>query len=175
MPAAMPDEVALEVAQLLHVEPEEVIRVSAKEGTNIEGVLEAVVARIPPPADLRDGTLQALIFDSVFDQFRGVIVYVRLVRGSIRPGDAIRFLSTDKRYEVLEVGVLRLGLEPREELMSGDVGYVIANVKVVADAKVGDTIVSAADPSPSPLPGYRPGKPMVFSGLYPIAARCDEA
>ena len=175
MPAAMPDEVALEVAQLLHVEPEEVIRVSAKEGTNIEGVLEAIVARVPPPADLRDGTLQALIFDSVFDQFRGVIVYVRLMRGTIRAGDIIRFLSTDRDYEVLEVGVLRLGLEPRDVLTAGDVGYVIANVKVVADAKVGDTIVSADDPAPAPLPGYRPVKPMVFSGLYPMEAESYES
>jgi len=175
LPAAMPEEVSLEVAQLLHCEPEDVIHVSAKEGRNIEGVLEAIVARIPPPEDLRDGTLQALIFDSVFDQFRGVIVYVRLVRGRIRPGDAIRFHSTDRRYDVLEVGVLRLGLEPRDELVSGDVGYVIANVKVVADAKVGDTILAASDPSPEPLPGYRPVKPMVFSGLYPMEAESYES
>ena len=175
LPAAMPDEVSLEMAQLLHIDPDAVIRVSAKEGRNIEGVLEAVVAQVPPPPDLRDGTLQALIFDSVFDQFRGVIVYVRLVRGTIRAGDAIRFLSTDKRYDVIEAGVLRLGLEPREELISGDVGYVIANVKVVGDAKVGDTMVSAADPAPEALPGYRPVKPMVFSGLYPMEAESYES
>jgi GTP-binding protein LepA len=175
LPAAMPDEVSLEMAQLLHIDPDDVIRVSAKEGKNIEGVLEAVVALVPPPADLRDGTLQALIFDSVFDQFRGVIVYVRVMRGSIRAGDAIRFLSTDKGYEVIEAGVLRLGLEPREELISGDVGYVIANVKVVGDAKVGDTMVSAADPAPEALPGYRPVKPMVFSGLYPMEAESYES
>jgi GTP-binding protein LepA len=175
LPAAMPDEVSLEVAQLLHADPDDVIRVSAKEGRNIDGVLEAVVARIPAPEDRRDGTLQALIFDSVFDQFRGVIVYVRLVRGRIRAGDAIRFHSTDKRYEALEVGVLRLGLEPKDELASGDVGYVIANVKVVADAKVGDTILAAGDPNPEPLPGYRPVKPMVFSGLYPMEAESYES
>jgi len=175
LPAAMPDEVSLEVAQLLHCDPEDVVRVSAKEGRNIEGVLEAVIAKVPPPDDRRDGTLQALIFDSVFDQFRGVIVYVRVVRGSIRPGETILFHSTDKRYEVLEVGVLRLGLEPRSELVSGDVGYVIANVKVVADAKVGDTILDAGDPNPEPLPGYRPVKPMVFSGLYPMEAESYES
>jgi GTP-binding protein LepA len=175
LPAAMPDEVALEVAQLLHVEPEEIIRASAKEGLGIDDVLEAVVARVPPPADDREGTLQALIFDSVFDQFRGVIVYVRVVRGTIHPGQAIRFHSTDKRYEVLEVGVLRLGLESRDELVSGDVGYVIANVKVVSDAKVGDTILWAEDPTPAPLPGYRPVKPMVFSGLYPMEAESYES
>jgi len=175
LPAAQPDEVALEVAHLLHVEPEEIVRVSAKEGLNIDGVLEAVIARIPPPADLRDGTLQALIFDSVFDQFRGVIVYVRVVRGKIRAGDAVRFHSNEKRLEVIEVGTLRLGLEPKDELVSGEVGYVIANVKVVADAKVGDTILSASDPSPEPLPGYRPVKPMVFSGLYPMEAESYES
>ncbi len=168
LPAAMPDETALEVAQLLHVEPEECIRVSAKEGRNVAEVLEAVVRRIPPPLDESDLPLQALIFDSVFDQFRGVIVYVRVVRGRIRSGDRVRFFSTEKRYEVLEVGTMRLGLEPKDELTSGDVGYVIANIKVVGDAKVGDTITHDEHPAAEPLPGYRPVKPMVFSGLYPI-------
>ena len=168
LPAAMPDETALEVAQLLHVEPEDCIRVSAKEGRNVAEVLEAVVRRIPPPVDESDLPLQALIFDSVFDQFRGVIVYVRVVRGRIRTGDPIRFFSTEKRYEVLEVGTMRLGLEPKDELTSGDVGYVIANIKVVGDAKVGDTMTNDEHPAAEPLPGYRPVKPMVFSGLYPI-------
>jgi GTP-binding protein LepA len=170
LPAAMPDETALEVAQLLHVDPDDCVRVSAKEGKNVGAVLEAVVARVPPPPDRGAGTLQALIFDSVFDQYRGVIVYVRVVRGQIRTGDRIRFHSTETSYEVLEVGVLRLGYEAQPELVSGDVGYVIANVKVVADARVGDTITSADDPVPEALPGYRPVKPMVFSGLYPIEA-----
>ena len=174
LPAARPDEVALDVAHLLHAEPEDVLLVSAKEGKNIDGLLEAVVARIPPPEDSSAEPLQALIFDSMFDQFRGVIVYVRVMRGRIQAGEAIRFLSTESFYDVLEVGVLRLGLEPREELVAGDVGYVIANVKVVADAKVGDTIASASDPAPKALPGYRPVKPMVFSGLYPIDAESYE-
>ena len=170
LPAARPDDVALETAHLLHVEPEEILHVSAKEGRNIDGLLEAVIARIPPPTDGVDAPLQALIFDSVFDQYRGVIVYVRVFRGRVRPGDGIRFLSTDRRYEVLEVGVLRLGFEPSEELKAGDVGYIMANVKVVADARVGDTVASAEDPQPAPLPGFRPVKSMVFSGLYPIEA-----
>jgi GTP-binding protein LepA len=170
LPAAMPDEVALETAQLLHVDPDDCVRVSAKEGKNVGAVLEAVVARVPPPPDRGDGTLQALIFDSVFDQYRGVIVYVRVMRGRIHAGDRIRFHSTETSYEVLEVGVLRLGYEAHDELVSGDVGYVIANVKVVADARVGDTVTSADDPAPEALPGYRPVKPMVFSGLYPIEA-----
>jgi GTP-binding protein LepA len=170
LPSSRPDEIALEVAHLLHVEPEDVLRVSAKEGRNIDGLLEAVIARVPPPADGAGGLLQALIFDSVFDQFRGVIIYVRVFRGRVRVGDAIRFLSTDKRYEVLEVGVLRLAYEPVEELAAGDVGYIMANVKVVADARVGDTVTPADDPHPKPLPGFRPVKPMVFSGLYPIEA-----
>ncbi len=175
LPAAHPDEISLEVAHLLHVEPEEVLRVSAKEGRNIEEVLEAVIRSVPPPRDESQESLQALIFDSVFDQFRGVIVYVRVVGGVIRAGMTIRFHSTEKTYEVLEVGVLRLGLEPREELWAGDVGYVIANVKVVADAKVGDTITDAADLEAEALPGYRPVKPMVFSGLYPIDAESYES
>jgi GTP-binding protein LepA len=170
LPAAMPDEVALETAHLLHIDPDECVRVSAKEGKNVGAVLEAIVARVPPPADRGDGSLQALIFDSIFDQYRGVIVYVRVMRGRIRAGDSIRFHSTETSYEVLEVGVLRLGYETHDELVSGDVGYVIANVKVVADARVGDTITSASDPNPEALPGYRPVKPMVFSGLYPIEA-----
>src|SRR5689334_21682182 len=119
LPAARPDDVSLEIAHLLHVEPEEVIRVSAKEGHNIEELLEAVIRRVPPPVDSSGGSLQALIFDSVFDQFRGVIVYVRIVRGTIRAGASIRFHSTGKTHEVLEVGVLRLGLEPRDELLAG--------------------------------------------------------
>ena len=168
LPAARPDDVALETAHLLHVEPEEILRVSAKEGKNIDGLLEAVIARVPAPSDGADAPLQALIFDSVFDQFRGVIIYVRVFRGRVRPGDRIRFLSTDRRYEVLEVGVLRMGFEPAEELEAGDVGYIMANVKVVADARVGDTVASAADATPVPLPGFRPVKSMVFSGLYPI-------
>jgi GTP-binding protein LepA len=131
-------------------------------------VLEAIVDRVPPPADESDRPLQALIFDSVFDQFRGVIVYVRVVRGRIATGDRIRFFSNDTRYEVLEVGTLRLGFDPRRELVAGDVGYVIANVKVVADAKVGDTITLDERPAAAALPGYRPVKPMVFSGLYPM-------
>ena len=170
LPASRPDEVSLEMAHLLHVEPEDVLRVSAKEGRNIDGLLEAVIARVPPPADGADDPLQALIFDSVFDQFRGVIIYVRVFRGRVRVGDAIRFLSTEKRYEVLEVGVLRLAYEPVEELAAGDVGYIMANVKVVADARVGDTVTSGDDPHPQALPGFRPVKPMVFSGLYPIEA-----
>ena len=170
LPAARPDEVALEMAQLLHVEPEEILRVSAKAGLNIDGLLEAVVARVPAPADESEAPLQALIFDSVFDQFRGVIIYVRVVRGRVRVGDAIRFVSTDSAYEVLEVGVLRLGFEPCEELRSGDVGYIMANVKVVADARVGDTVAPAGYPKPAALPGFRPVKSMVFSGLYPIDA-----
>jgi GTP-binding protein LepA len=168
LPVARPDDVALEVAHLLHVEPEEILHVSAKEGRNIDGVLEAVVARVPAPTGGDDAPLKALIFDSVFDQFRGVIVYVRIFQGRVRPGDRIRFLSTDRRYEVLEVGVLRLGFDPVEELAAGDVGYIMANVKVVADARVGDTVASADDPAPVPLPGFRPVKSMVFSGLYPI-------
>jgi GTP-binding protein LepA len=174
LPAARPDDVALEMAHLLHIEPDEIVRVSAKEGLNIDGLLEAVIARVPPPENRADAPLQALIFDSVFDQFRGVIIYVRVFRGRVRPGDTIRFLSTDRPYEVLEVGVLRLRFDPVTELVAGDVGYIMANVKVVADARVGDTVASSTDPHPAPLPGFRPVKSMVFSGLYPIEAETYE-
>ena len=169
LPAARPDDVALEIEHITHLPAEHVSRISAKTGLNVESLLEQIVADIPPPSGDPDGPLRALIFDSKFDQYRGVVALVRVVDGRVRAGDAIRFLSTGKGYEVTEVGRLRLKLEPVEELHAGQVGYVVAGVKTVADARVGDTMGADRDDL-APLPGFRDVKSMVFSGLYPIDA-----
>jgi GTP-binding protein LepA len=145
-----------------------VLRISAKTGAGVEDLLEQVVAEIPPPSGNPDAPLRALIFDSKFDQYRGVVAVVRVVDGEVKPGDAVRFVSTGKRYEVTEVGRLRLKLEPLKSLGAGQVGYVVAGVKTVAEARVGDTLGAADAVDLVPLPGFREVKPMVFSGLYPI-------
>jgi GTP-binding protein LepA len=168
LPAARPDDVALEIEHLTGIPAERVLRISAKTGSGVEELLEQVVTDIPPPTGNPDAPLRALIFDSKFDQYRGVVALVRLKDGAVRVGDAIRFLSTGKRYEVTEVGRLRLKLEPVEVLEAGQVGYLVAGVKSVADARVGDTVGAAEVENLSPLAGFRDVKSMVFSGLYPI-------
>jgi len=168
LPSARPDEVAEEVAHLLGVSAESVLRVSAKEGTGVEEILERIVAELPPPRGRADAPLRAFIFDSMFDQFRGVIAYVRVVQGSIAAGDRIQLVSTKSEYLVDEVGIFRLRMIPAERLEAGDVGYVIAGIRVVSEATVGDTVAPAGEEDPELLPGYRPLKPMVYAGLYPI-------
>ena len=168
MPAARPDEARLEIAHLTGVEPEDVVCVSAKEGTNVRAVLESVVRRVPPPPGREDEPLRALIFDSQFDAYRGVVAYVRVVQGKIAPGDKIRFIATGKVHEVMEVGVFRLEMVPKPSLGAGQVGYVVAGVKNVADARVGDTLAPGGEENPAALPGYRQVQPVVFSGLYPV-------
>jgi GTP-binding protein LepA len=168
MPAARPDEARLEVAHLVDCEPEDVLAVSAKQGTGIEAVIEAVIDRVPSPHEAADRPLKALIFDSQFDSYRGVVAYVRVKQGTIRAGDQIQFVNTGKRYEVDEVGVFRLQMIPQDSISAGHVGYIVAGVKIVGDAQVGDTVVPAGEESPEPLPGYRRVQPMVFSGLYPV-------
>ncbi|HEY6867577.1 MAG TPA: translation elongation factor 4 [Candidatus Eisenbacteria bacterium] len=168
LPAARPDDVALEIEHVTGIAAERVQRISAKTGLGVPELLEQVVAEIPPPRGAPDAPLRALIFDSKFDQYRGVVALVRVVDGAVRTGDPIRFVSTDKRHEVTEVGRLRLGLDPVEALHAGQVGYVVAGVKTVADARVGDTLAAAEAAGITPLPGFREVKSMVFSGLYPI-------
>jgi GTP-binding protein LepA len=146
----------------------EPLLVSAKLGTGIEALLEAIVARIPPPGGDEDSPLQALIFDSRFDTYKGVLVYVRVMNGRVRPGDRIRFMATGREFDVTEVGVFRPGLAPTDELAAGDVGYLAAAIRDVRDTRVGDTVTLAERPASTPLPGYRPAQPMVFSGLYPV-------
>ena len=170
LPAARRELVQEELVNLLGVGPDEIVSVSAKLGTNIDQVLEAIVERIPPPSGDPGAPLRALIFDSQYDKYRGAVPYVRVVDGRIAPGMEIGFFANDATYEVLEVGRLRLGMHPAESLESGEVGYVLASIKRVADTKVGDTIVDAENRAADPLPGYREVHPMVFAGLYPTDA-----
>jgi GTP-binding protein LepA len=165
--SARPDEVAQEMDDLLGIPVADTLRVSAKEGWGIEEVLEAVVKRVPPPHGWRDRPLRALIFDSHYDSYKGVVAYVRVVDGVLRPHVPLRMMAKGSRFEPLEVGVFRPGMEPVEELVAGEVGYVATGLKTVRDAAVGDTITLADQAAESPLPGYRPVKPMVFAGFYP--------
>ena len=167
MKAARVAEVKGQIGDLLGISEDEILEVSAKEGTGVDRLLEAMIERIPPPRGESGDRLRALIFDSSFDQYRGSIAYIRIFDGTLRAGMSIRFLSTGSVYEVMETGVFRLGMSPRPKLLAGAVGYVIAGIKNIADANVGDTVVEADDPSHRPLPGYRRVKPMVYSGLYP--------
>jgi len=165
--SARTEEVARELEDLLGIPAEEVIRASAKEGIGIDEVLEAVVARVPPPRGEPEQPLRALIFDSHYDSYKGVIAYVRVVDGAIRPGQPLMLMSSERRLEPLEVGIFRPSMKPAEALTAGEVGYVATGLKMVRECRVGDTLTLADDPAPKPLPGYQPAKPMVFAGLYP--------
>jgi GTP-binding protein LepA len=165
---ARPEEVALEIEHVTGAPAEHVLRISAKTGLGVEELLERVVRDIPPPAGDPDAPARALIFDSKFDQYRGVVAVVRVVDGAIRPGDRVKFFSTGKVYEVEEVGRLRLRLEPLPVLHAGQVGYIVAGVRTVAEARVGDTLCAADAPGLVALPGFRDVQSMVFSGVYPI-------
>ncbi len=168
LPGAEPARRAQEIVDLIGARPEEILAVSAKEGTGVPDLLEAIVARVPPPRGVREAPLRALIFDSYFDRYRGAIPSVRVVDGAVRKGTRIAFGShRDETYEVDEVGYLRLGQVPTDLLEAGEVGYLVASLRDVRDAPVGDTILDADDPAAELLPGYRPAKPMVFAGLYP--------
>ena len=147
---------------------EEVLAVSAKEGTGIDALLEAIVSRVPPPGGDPDAPLRALVFDSAFDPYKGVIAYLRVVEGRVRPGDRIRLWATGREFDVAELGVFRPARASVAELRAGEVGYVSAAMRNVADCRVGDTVTMAQRPAAGPLPGYRPAKPMVFAGLYPV-------
>ena len=168
LPIAHPDEVAQEIEGLIGVPADEVIRTSAKEGIGSEEVLEAIVERIPPPAGQREKPLRALIFDSHYDTYKGVVAYLRLVDGELGQGQELMLMSNERIIEPLEVGSFRPGMVPVEGLTAGQVGYVATGLKDVRDCSVGDTITLAQNPAEGPLPGYRPAKPMVFAGLYPV-------
>ncbi|MDZ7262602.1 MAG: translation elongation factor 4 [candidate division KSB1 bacterium] len=161
------DTVKSQITEILGIQEEEILLASAKSGWGIEEILEAVITRIPPPKGDEQAPLQALIFDSIFNSYRGAIAYIRVFQGEIRTGMPIKFFSHGKVFEVAEVGIRKLKNIKQERLAAGQVGYVIANVKEVQDTKVGDTITDARNPAPEPLPGYREVKPMVFSSLYP--------
>jgi GTP-binding protein LepA len=168
MPAAQVEAVTQQIHDLLGGEEDEILHISAKEGIGVENVLEAVVERVPAPSGKLDEPLRALVFDSLYDQYRGVICFIRVVDGSIRKGQKIRFHSTGRLYDVEEVGSLVLSRLPTADIKAGEVGYLVAGIKVLAEASVGDTVVGAEDMEVVPLPGYQPLKPMVFSGIYPI-------
>ena len=166
--SARPDEVALELAELLGVEPHEVLRVSAKEGWGIEQVLKAVVTRLPPPRGDPNAPLRALIFDSHYDPYKGVVAYVRVVDGVLVQEEPLLMMATGAETEPIEVGIFTPEMNPTERLNAGEVGYVATGLKTVRECHVGDTLTSALHPASEPLPGYRPVKPMVFAGLYPV-------
>jgi GTP-binding protein LepA len=170
LPNARPELVTEELVNLLGIDASEIIQVSAKLGTNVDEVLDAIIERIPPPSGDPDAPLRALIFDSQYDKYRGAVPYVRVVDGRLAPGMRVGFFSNDVTYEVLEVGHLRLGYFPAAALEAGEVGYLMASIRRVADTKVGDTITDATRRAEKPLPGYREVKPMVFAGLYPTDA-----
>jgi GTP-binding protein LepA len=169
LPSAQPDVVMDELENVLAIPREEVILASAKEGTGVPEILEAIVARIPPPRGDPEAPLRALVFDSHYDPYKGVVAYVRLVEGTLRSGDTIRLMASGATSELLELGVFRPQLVPVEALTAGEVGYVATGLKSVRDARVGDTVTLADRPAAAPLPGYQPAKPLVFAGLYPVA------
>lgn len=168
LPAARPHEIRDQVVELLGCKPEEVILASAKEGIGISEILQAIIERIPPPADKRTEPLRALIFDSQFDPYRGAIAYVRVKEGELRPWDRIRLMATGAEYTVEEVGIFQPRRQPRESIPCGSVGYVIAGIKNIREIQVGDTVTHTTSPAAEPLKGFREMKPMVFAGFYPV-------
>ena len=168
MPAAMPDEVEDEIIELLGCKREEIIRASGRTGEGVEDILKAVVERIPAPHGDPKQPLQALIFDSVFNSFRGIIAYFKIQNGVIRKGDKVKFFSTGMEYVADEVGVLKMDMVPRQELGTGEVGYIISGIKDAKEVKVGDTITHVANPCLKAIEGFQEVKPMVFAGVYPI-------
>ncbi|MEE8638631.1 MAG: translation elongation factor 4 [Candidatus Margulisiibacteriota bacterium] len=169
LPAAEPERIAEELKNALGIEEKDIILASAKDGTGVPDILEAIVKRIPHPTGKKSSPLQALIFDSHYDPFRGVIAYIRIMNGEIRSGINIHLMGSKRNFEVQEVGTLRLGLQPRGSLEVGEVGYLIAGIKEVKDCRVGDTVTDAKNQARQPLPGYKPIKSMVFCGFYPLA------
>lgn len=168
MDGAMIEEVKDQIIDLIGCKPEEILLASGRTGIGVEAILEAIVERIPAPKGKEDAPLQALIFDSVFNSFRGIIVYYRVVNGKLKKGDKVKFVSTDQEYEADEVGILKLGLEPRNEVGTGDVGYIITGIKNAKEVKVGDTITNAINPTQEIIKGFQEVKPMVFAGIFPV-------
>ncbi len=166
--SARPDEVAQDLHNLLGTPVDQIVRISAKEGLNVDQVLEAIVRLVPPPKGLVDAPLRALIFDSHYDSYKGVIAYVRVMEGVIRPNEMLRLMVTGADLRPVEIGFFAPDLRPGERLEAGDVGYVASGLKTVSECRVGDTITHTASPAPEALPGYQHPKPMVFAGIYPV-------
>ncbi len=169
LPGARPDMIAMSIESLIGEPAEDVLSISAKTGEGVTELLETVIQRIPSPEGESDGPLQALIFDSIFNQYRGAVAYVRIFQGMLRKREPIRFMATGQEYLAEEIGVLRLGMQPTDELSAGDVGYVIGSIKEVRHTRVGDTITHARQPADTAIAGFREVKPMVFSGVYPTS------
>ncbi|MGZ3837822.1 MAG: translation elongation factor 4 [Flavisolibacter sp.] len=168
MDGAMIEEVKDQIIDLIGCKPEEILLASGRTGIGVEAILEAIVERIPAPNGKEDAPLQALIFDSVFNSFRGIIVYYRIINGTLKKGDIVKFVSTNQEYGADEVGILKLGLESRKEVKTGDVGYIITGIKNAKEVKVGDTITNAQHPTQEMIKGFQEVKPMVFAGIFPV-------
>jgi GTP-binding protein LepA len=170
LPGAEPERVRAEIEDVIGLDASDAVRASAKEGVGIQEILEALVAKVPPPKGDASAPTQALIFDSYYDPYRGIIVFFRVVNGRLKVGDKVRFMATGAEFDVIELGVLRPKQTQVSELGIGEVGYLAASIKNVGDARVGDTLTLANQPAPTPLPGYKQAVPMVYCGLYPINA-----
>ncbi len=170
LPNAMPLEVADQIVDLIGCELEDIIEASGKTGFGVDKILEAIVKKVPPPQGDPEAPLQALIFDTVFNSFRGIIAYIKVVNGSIKKNDMVKFFNTGKQYKADEIGVLRLEREPRKELKTGDVGYIISGIKTAREVKTGDTITNVENPCIKSIAGFEDVKPMVFAGVYPVDA-----
>lgn len=168
LPGAMPEEVKDQIIELIGCKREEIIPASGKTGLGVDNILQAIVERIPAPKGNPDGELQALIFDSVFNSFRGIIAYFKVLNGEIRKGDKVKFVATDKDYIAEEVGTLKLHQQPKDVIKTGDVGYIISGIKEAREVKVGDTITHKERPSKEAIKGFEEVKPMVFAGIYPV-------
>jgi GTP-binding protein LepA len=168
MEGAMVEEVKDQIIDLIGCKPEEILLASARTGVGVEEILEAIIKRIPAPKGKPDAPLQALIFDSVFNSFRGIIVYYRIVNGSIKKGDKVKFVSTGQDYEADEVGILKLKMTAKEQVNCGDVGYIITGIKNAKEVKVGDTITNSVNPTQEIIKGFQEVKPMVFAGIFPV-------
>jgi GTP-binding protein LepA len=168
LPGAMPEEVTDQIVDLIGCDPTDVIPASGKTGLGVDQILDAVINRIPAPTGNEDAPLEAMIFDSVFNSFRGIIAYYRVRNGVIRTGDRVKFFNTGKSYGAEEIGVLKMDLSPQKEVKAGDVGYIISGIKKAAEVKVGDTITTEENPCSAAIQGFEDVKPMVFSGIYPV-------
>ena len=170
MDSAMPEKVEDEIIDLLGCKREEILRCSAKTGDGVPEILDAIIERIAPPVGDPEAPLQCLVFDSVFNPFRGIIAYFKVVNGTMKSGDRVRFFNTGKEYDADEIGVLKLGMQPTKEISAGNVGYIISGIKTSTEVKVGDTITHVARPCLEAIEGFEEAKPMVFAGVYPIEA-----
>jgi GTP-binding protein LepA len=168
LPGAEPEAVTDQIVELIGCKPEDVIQASGKTGLGVDKILEAVIARIKAPSGKKDAPLRAMIFDSVFNSFRGIIAYYRVIDGEIKKGDRVKFVATEKEYYADEIGILRMKMEPRKSVSAGDVGYIISGIKQANEVKVGDTITTVANPCQDVVKGFEDVKPMVFAGVYPV-------